>query len=149
VLNMPTNSTLTIDFWGVQVEAGNVSTAFQTATGTLQGELALAESYYAKGQLIAIVNETADGGGNYRSYGQVVLPVTMRTSPTITINSKVANTLNKLTTNYYASVYGGSQADTSGSASAGDIATDSFVIRGINSTYGKYDACNWTASAEL
>jgi len=31
----------TVDFWGFQVEAGSVATAFQTATGTIQGELAL------------------------------------------------------------------------------------------------------------
>jgi hypothetical protein len=50
--NAPTNSlgiqNATIDFWGVQVEAGSVATAFQTATGTLQGELAAASRYYQR-----------------------------------------------------------------------------------------------------
>ena len=36
----------TFDTWGWQVEAGNVATAFQTATGTLQGELAACQRYY-------------------------------------------------------------------------------------------------------
>ena len=36
----------TLDLWGVQVEAGSVATAFQTATGTIQGELAACQRYY-------------------------------------------------------------------------------------------------------
>jgi hypothetical protein len=43
---LPTGVAQTIDFWGVQVEAGSVATAFQTATGTIQGELAACYRYY-------------------------------------------------------------------------------------------------------
>ena len=36
------------DVWGVQIEAGSVATAFQTATGTLAGELAACQRYYVR-----------------------------------------------------------------------------------------------------
>jgi len=74
----------TIDIWGVQVEAGSTATAFQTATGTIQGELAACQRYY--------VRHTA--GSSYTSYAAALcrattsvhaamqLPVQMRIAPT-------------------------------------------------------------------
>jgi hypothetical protein len=46
VFRLPTSfSTVAFDLWGVQVEAGSTATAFQTATGTIQGELAACKRY--------------------------------------------------------------------------------------------------------
>jgi hypothetical protein len=36
----------TFDIWGVQVESGSVVSAFQTSTGSIQGELAACQRYY-------------------------------------------------------------------------------------------------------
>jgi len=38
----------TFQIWGVQVEDGSVATAFNTATGTIQGELAACQRYYQR-----------------------------------------------------------------------------------------------------
>ena len=81
---IPVNSTFTIDIWGVQVEAGSVATAFQTATGTLQGELAACQRYYFR-----LAMEAGDTpyciSRNYSTStarGTVFFPITMRTTPT-------------------------------------------------------------------
>jgi hypothetical protein len=79
-----TSTASTVDIWGVQVEAGSVATAFQTATGTTQGELAACQRYYTR------FNST--NGLPYANYGAFLsttifetvynLPVEMRVTPT-------------------------------------------------------------------
>ena len=57
------DQTGTFDIWGLQVEAGSVATAFQTATGTIQGELAACQRYYYR------TNVTGSGNAAYISVG--------------------------------------------------------------------------------
>lgn len=45
---MPTGVAFTFDYWGVQVEYGLKATPFETATGTIQGELAACQRYYIR-----------------------------------------------------------------------------------------------------
>jgi hypothetical protein len=44
-INLP-SSTFVFDTWGWQAEVGSVTTAFNTSTGTIQGELAACQRYY-------------------------------------------------------------------------------------------------------
>jgi hypothetical protein len=85
----PTQATFTLDFWGVQVEAGSVATAFQTATGTIQGELSACQRYFYN----HISNGTLNTFGIGYYYNSTELqsvisfPVTMRTAPTLIATS--------------------------------------------------------------
>jgi hypothetical protein len=87
--------TTTIDFWGVQIEDGSVATAFNTATGTLQGELAACQRYFEKSYdtatALGTVEEVmsiwgqANAGDLTLISGAVQFKVTKRATPTITI----------------------------------------------------------------
>jgi hypothetical protein len=84
--NSQTNSlgtqTVTLDIWGVQAEYGSKATPFQTATGTLQGELAACQRYYwrvATGTTQPITNASAQTTASVQ--GLITYPVTMRTTP--------------------------------------------------------------------
>ena len=77
---------ITVDFWGLQVEAGNVATAFQTATGTLQGELAACSRYFRIVSSASGINAgTTAMQWSIQHYG-------MRTTPTAAVTGVITCT---------------------------------------------------------
>ena len=71
----------TFDIWGVQVEYGSKATPFQTATGTIQGELAACQRYF---QIYPTGSDAQAWSGQFYSTTAARLykdlPVIMRTS---------------------------------------------------------------------
>ena len=93
----------TFQIWGVQAEAGSVATAFQTATGTIQGELAACQRYYEKSYDQATAPATSTFNGIYWASGSSAsattnylntalrFAVTKRNVPSITFYDAVGN----------------------------------------------------------
>jgi hypothetical protein len=110
------NTTFTFDTWGWQLEAANTATAFQTATGTIQGELAACQRYYFRLNATDVYTRWAPAIGQNGTSVQAVLnyPVQMRIKPTSLDYSNLA-------------VY-----DT---ATVTNVTSASFTDGGANSTY--------------
>jgi len=75
----------TVDLWGVQVEAGSSATSFQTATGTIQGELAACQRYYYRLTADTAYSQFTNYSPAFSSTAvtvQVPIRVTMRVKPT-------------------------------------------------------------------
>jgi hypothetical protein len=79
-----TSGTLTYQIANLQLEAGSVATAFQTATGTIQGELAACQRYYVRigdtttNATLSIGTSNSAGTVSIQS---ISLPVAMRVPP--------------------------------------------------------------------
>jgi len=82
--NMGLNETTTFDVWGAQLEEGSTASEFQTATGTIQGELAACQRYYYRNFPAVTDIPLGQGSANGTRYilGVIALPVSMRVAPT-------------------------------------------------------------------
>jgi hypothetical protein len=74
----------TISFWGVQAEYGSYATPFQTATGTIQGELAACQRYYERVGGTDVYATFGNGIGQSGTTLRIITPykVTKRVTPT-------------------------------------------------------------------
>jgi hypothetical protein len=73
----------TFELWGVQAEYGSKATPFQTATGTIQGELAACQRYYWRRTASTGYDNLATGVSTSAtaSWYSFTFPVEMRTAP--------------------------------------------------------------------
>ena len=140
----------TFQIWGVQVEDGSVATAFNTATGTIQGELAACQRYYQKTYNTDVNPATNTNVGmagfvaTAADRGAVGLrfPVNMRTTPTVTIYSETG------TSGAISNIAGtnvGSSAQSTGTGMSGF--RDLYATSGL--TVGASFFFHYVASAEL
>jgi hypothetical protein len=80
-----TTGNITLDLWGVQVEESSTATDFQTATGTIQGELAACQRYYYRSSSTNAYGAVSSSGYTTATTNANILinlPVAMRVVPT-------------------------------------------------------------------
>ena len=85
----------TFNIWGVQVEMGSTATAFQTATGTIPGELAACQRYYYQNAtgIQDIMSGVATGTTQGRFY--FCFPTQMRIAPLGLVIQNLTVSLNR------------------------------------------------------
>jgi hypothetical protein len=84
VIRVAQDAAVTIQVWGCQVEAGSVATAFQTATGTLQGELSACERYFQ-----IVTGAMLSGSNTTTVYGSINFRTQMRVGPSFALSAPV------------------------------------------------------------
>ena len=72
-----------MDIADVQWEVGSAATTFQTATGTIQGELAACQRYFQNTEFVSLLHARSTTSVE----GSIMFPVTMRVAPTLTATS--------------------------------------------------------------
>lgn len=151
--NTITNSlgiqTNTFDLWGHQLEAGSTATAFQTATGTIQGELAACMRYYQTSlpptsSTHSLLTCQVVNAQNTQYTSGMRFAVPMRVAPTVTIFSRNNNSGKMSSIATGADVTGTSQA-----ANIGVSQIWGFQSVSVGLTAGVGYEVSFNASAEI